>query len=341
MIYRYLCLIFCTILAIGWNSGNTFFARDIVNQKGEASLALIEKIINNSDYSSGREVLKYFTPKYKSENERLEFKLDLLYSSSIFLPLWSAKDYDDSIKIIEKLQQCSYKPAKMYLYEAQYYKNKGEWSIANQLVRHALSLMRTGGSLPHKQGFLTARALLLDGIINGNQDTITQAIDQMEIVANQNPDNILYLYTLIEMFDYIDVPSELYNTYEERIVLYKKKYEELKNELLLNNQNNLIYLKEKQDNYYFEKVKKPLIEEILRKWKKVHKVQIVPAELMYVFQLNKNRTISNIKLLAQQDASLKLKSISELSISDAIVPYIPEEYPLETMEILFIFTYNR
>lgn len=334
-------LLMITILGLLFFSNTLLFAVEEKDVEPVNTLQIAEQILRTTEAIAGNSIIN--SDKYKSltEKEKMELKLDLMYSSEIYLPLWNAKDYESSIKIIENFQSESYKPEKMYLYEAIYYKNKGEWAVTTQLVKHTLSLMKEISEKTPEMNFLMSKALLLDALAKGDQELITEAIGLMEKVVSQKPDNLLYLMTLVNMFDYIDVPEGLYQSYEDRIVIYNEQYEILKNKILVNNQNNLIYTQEKNENYYYEEVKKPLIEDVLRRWRKIHNVQILPAELLFYFQISKDRKLIYIKRLAEHDACEKLKNVSEISIADAIVPYIPEEYPLETMDMLFIFTYQR
>ena len=312
------------------------------NGKSDNVITNIEKlnqlILNYNDQNK-YEIIEDNLKKQPENKQLLEFKLDLMYATDLFSFFWNEKDYDDSIKIIEKLKNANYSRPKMFLYEGLYYKNKGEWVIAEQLVDHASKQLLQCEQTPENK-YYYSRALLEKGIFTENQATIIDAIENLEIVLNKKPNNIIYLSTINEMFRYIEVPEDLYQAYYDRIMLYQAAMTSIQDKLTLKNSTNLLYRKNKRDNSYFEEVMLPLTKEILRKWKVAKTVQDQPADLLYVFQLTEDRRIINIKLISADNATNELKIISHNAIKNAIISYLPENYPLYTMNILFVFSFH-
>jgi tetratricopeptide (TPR) repeat protein len=269
-----------------------------------------------------------------------EIKLDMIYGTDLFEFLWNKNDIDHSAKIIETLKKANYSIHKMYLYEAIYYKRKGEWAVALPLLDHSLILFDKLKNKSAENIYFNSLALFEKGILTGEQNYIIQAIEMLERAVNLKPDNVVYLQTINEMFKYIEIPEELYEAFKKRQELYTLRLDNIKKQLILKCSSNVFYEKEKLENYYFDSVKQPLSEEILFNWKLAKYIQRSPADLLYFFQVGRNRKIRNIKIISIQGATSDLIDHTNRSLQGSRAPVLPDNYIYDTMNFLFIFSYR-
>ncbi|MEW5822527.1 MAG: hypothetical protein AB1782_20200 [Cyanobacteriota bacterium] len=329
-----LILLIFTLMGISVIAKNTNIQKDL-----ESTISIVNNYVINYKNQTKKDLIEEKLLKNPGDRRLLELKLDLMYATDLFAFLWTEEDYDKSLGIIQQLKKANYAIPKMYLYESLYYKNQGEWDIASQLASYTIKKLETNSDTTQEL-YLLARAQFELGIYTSNQDLIINAIEQLEVVLNQKPDNIIYLSTINEMFRYIEVPEDVYNSFSDRINLYQSKLSEIQKELSIRNPRNLFYKKNQRDDIYYEEVMKPITEEILRRWKSAKTAQSFPADQLYFFQVTNNRKIINIRLISNDNASENLIKISESAIENTIVPYLPENYPLKTMNIIFIFSYH-
>lgn len=296
----------------------------IYNYHGQSKAQLINDKLKNSP----------------DNKQLLELKLDLIYATDLFSFLWDQNDHKNSLSILENLKKANYALPKVYLYESIYYKNLGEWEVASQLVNYSIKKLKAIKNKTPADNYLLARALFEKAIYDADQKLIVDAIELIELMLNDDSENIVYLSLISEMFRYIEVPDDLFETFSERVTLYQTKLDKIQKRLTFKSPDNVLYKKLKNDDCYYNEVMKPITEEILRRWKQAKTAQSCPADLMYFFQVTSDRRIINIRLISGDNASDNLKIISEGAIANSIVPYLPDDYPLETMNILFIFSYQ-
>jgi tetratricopeptide (TPR) repeat protein len=327
--------------------GLIYFAGASIAQKQQIDLAdsqtpidIINQYIYNYNNNTRYDLIDNKLKNKPEDKFLLELKLDMIYGTDLFRFFWNKQDVARSIQVIEKFKEQKINLPKMLLYEGMYYKAKGEWTVARHLLNYSIKEFEKIKTKSPSQNYYYSLALFEYGIIQGNQNYITQAIDQLEKSLQSKPDNVVFLNAINEMFRYIDIPENLYESYKYRIDLYACKLTEIKQDLLLKQADNLFYEKEKLETYYYEEVKKPLTEEILFNWKFAKYVQRSPAQLMYFFQVDKNKNIKNITLIAIDNASTKLIEHTTKSIEESRVPKLPDDYIFETMDYLFIFTYR-
>ncbi|MGD9580909.1 MAG: hypothetical protein AB7V50_06020 [Vampirovibrionia bacterium] len=266
-----------------------------------------------------------------------ELYLSMMYDTDLFYDLFTEEDYENSIKKIIELEKASYKVPKMLLYKALYLKSKGEWDIALQVLDKSIELLDTDDCKMSDKTFYLARAKFEKGIMSPDQSLIVEAVDLLLPVVKENPDNVIYLSLILNAFRFVEIPQSLYEKYKEDIISLDSRYEKINKELNIQYYKNLLCLKDKLEQKYFDEVMKPLTEEILSRWKTPSAGLRSPVHLLYYFQISRDRKIINIKLIAQENASEQLQLSTYESIENAIIPHLLEGYKFDKMNVLFIF----
>lgn len=314
-----------TVDAQGYNANNAIISQIntyIYDYNGETVKALIDN--NIQDFSN--------------KKLKQELKLSMMYDTDLFYNLFTEEDYENSIKVIIELEKSNYKTPKMLLYKSLYLKTKGEWDIALQVLDKSIEMLEAKDCNLVDKTFYLAKAKFEKGLMTPDQKLIVEAIDILIPLVDEKLDNIVYLNAVLDVLRFIDIPKDLYDKYKDKLASYEAQFEKINKELIIINYKNLLCLKEKREQEKFENVMKPLTEEILSRWKVPLADQNECVNLLYYFQIAKNRKIINIKLIAEDNASEKLQESSYGSIQDAIIAHLLDGYKFDTMGVLFIFS---
>lgn len=330
--------VLCILVFLGVLNG---FSLSVSAEVQNAEFHLISQIntyVYNYHGQTVDEILRNNSQNVSNKKLKQELWLSMMYDTDLFYNLFTEQDYENSIKVIIQLEKSNYKKPKMLLYKALYLKSKGEWDIALQIIDKSIEMLEVESCQLSDKVFYLAIAKFEKGIMTADQKLIIQSIDLFMPVLDKNLNNIVYLTFMLDLLRFVDVPKTLYEEYKAKSIIYKKQLEKIHKELNLINFENLLNIKEKRDQHIYETVMEPLTNEILSRWKVPPEDRRGFVNLLYYFQINKNREIINIKLIAEDNATKNLQVNSYESIENAIIANLLEGYKLDTIGVLFTFS---